>query len=477
MKSGAWKEECGLFALWDHEEAAILAHLGLYAIQHRGQEGAGIVSLGEEGCHWSRRGHGLVADVFRSSRLEALKGRAALGHVRYSTAGDSQLANVQPLQAELKSGPLAVAHNGNIVNAPALRKALQQKGSIFQGNSDTECLLHLLAQSGISAHSTEEAFLSSLQESLRQLKGAYSLLLMTQKKLFAMRDPYGFRPLVLGRKQNDHGRLVPVICSESCAFDLIGATYEREIAPGELFSVDLNNQEKSHHFSDREKETSPRRCIFEHVYFSRPDSLVFSQSPYRLRKEMGRALAKENPVCADMVIAVPDSGMAAAVGYSEESGIPFELGIVRNHYVGRTFIEPSQSIRSFGVKMKLNPQRHFLEGKKVVVVDDSLVRGTTSNKIVSLLRQAKVQEVHMRIASPPIKGSCFYGVDTPESDQLIAAHKRVEAICKFIHADSLAYLSLKSLRKIVSQEEGSWDHLPHKGYCAACFDLDYPVEV
>lgn len=451
-----WHDECAVFGAWNDEEASRMTYLGLYAQQHRGQESTGIVSL-KEGEHITHKGLGLVGKVFQEPELERLQGRAAIGHVRYSTTGQNALENAQPLTATLSNGPVAIAHNGNIVNSKELREEMISKGAIFQGSNDTEVLLHMLARL------QKNKFVDAVCDSLKKLEGAFSMVLLTQKKLVAVRDPYGFRPLVLGRRENPDGSKSVVIASETCAFDLIGAKFEREIEPGEVFWVDADG-EHSRMFKESERKG---HCVFEHVYFSRPDSVVFGKNVYETRKNMGRWLAKEEPVDADLVIPVPDSGVPAAIGYSHQSGLPFELGIIRNHYVGRTFIQPSQSIRSFGVKIKLNPQAEVLKGKKVVVIDDSIVRGTTSRKIISLIRQAGAKEIHFRIASPPTIGPCFYGVDTPRRQQLIASQKSIEEIREFIGADSLAYLSNEGMLEAVGGTK--------KQYCAACFDGDYPT--
>lgn len=452
-----WREECGVFGIWNHDEAARLAYLGLYAQQHRGQESAGVVSL-HEGEHIHHKGLGLVGDVFKEDDLERLKGRGAVGHVRYSTTGNNLLTNAQPLTAQLLNGPVALAHNGNFVNSAPLREKLKQSGAIFSGTNDTECVLHLLSKN------PSNNIITALTESASELQGAYSMVILTHDKLIAMRDPYGFRPLVKGYITNESGQKSVVIASETCAFDLIGATFDREIEPGELFWVDKNGE-----YTQKFDKPKPRlaRCIFEHVYFARPDSLVFGKSVYEARKSLGAELAKETGVDADVIVPVPDSGVPAALGYSTASGIPFELGIIRNHYVGRTFIQPSQSIRSFGVKIKLNPQSALLKGKRVVVIDDSLVRGTTSQKIIGLVRAAGAKEVHMRIACPPTTGPCFYGVDTPQKSQLIAANSSIADICKFIGADSLGYLSIEGLLRAVGEGKSK--------YCTACFDGDYPT--
>ncbi len=460
--SKSFKDECGVFGVWNDEEASKLTYLGLFALQHRGQESAGIVTLsgrGESGLHTSYKGLGLVDDVFNEEKLALLKGDVSIGHVRYSTTGSNLLANAQPLTAQLRRGGVAIAHNGNIVNANILRQELISEGSIFQGSNDTEVLLHMLARRG------HMKFMDALKDSVEKLDGAFSLLLLTQKKLIAIRDPFGFRPLVLGTKINSKGEKSYILSSETCAFDLIDADYVREIEPGEMFWVDDSGE----HSVMLKPSARKAKCVFEHVYFSRPDSVVFSRSVYQARKNSGRLLAQEAPVDADIVIPVPDSGVAAALGYSEESKIPFDMGIIRNHYVGRTFIEPTQAIRSFGVKVKLNPQTEVLRGKRIIVVDDSLVRGTTSKKIIGLIRQAGAKEVHFRIAAPPTTGPCFYGVDTPRRSELIASQRSVEEIRKFIGADTLAYLSEESLLKAV---EAKTDE-----FCTACFTGKYPTDL
>lgn len=454
-----WREECAVVGVWNQSEAARLAYLGLFAMQHRGQESAGVVSLFNK-QHIHHKGLGLVHDVFSDADLQRLQGNAAIGHVRYSTTGQNLLTNAQPLTAQLLNGPVAIAHNGNIVNADEMRSQLQKEGSIFQGTNDTEILLHLLAR-----HSSND-LITALKESVTKLDGAFSFVVMSHDKLVAIRDPYGFRPLVLGKKQNtdDNTQWTYFLASETCAFDLLEAQYVREIEPGEIFWLDESGE---HSIFFSEPKTRQARCIFEHVYFARPDSIVFGQSVYESRKNFGKVLALENPVPADLVVPVPDSGVPAAIGYSSQSGIPFELGIIRNHYVGRTFIQPHQSIRNFGVKIKLNPQTAILAGKRVIVIDDSLVRGTTSKKIIGLVRAAGAREVHMRIAAPPTIGPCFYGVDTPQKSQLIAAQQSLEEIRKFIDADSLAYLSMEGLMYGLKANK--------KKFCAACFDGDYPT--
>lgn len=454
-----FRDECGVFGVWNHPQASRLSYLGLFALQHRGQESAGIVTLDGEGHH-VRKGLGLVADVFTEEGLNALPGRAAIGHVRYSTTGMNSLPNAQPMTANLYNGPVAVAHNGNIVNAGDLKKELTSQGSIFQGTSDSEILLHMVARCPSSD------LLKCLKESLERIEGAYSLALLSHKALFAARDPHGFRPLVLGQiDEGFDGRPTYVVASETCAFDLIGAHLLREIEPGEILWIDDTGLHSVH----LDKKRQRARCVFEHVYFARPDSVVFGESVYEVRKRAGKILARENPIECDMVIPVPDSGVPSAIGYSAEAGVPFELGIIRNHYIGRTFIQPQQSIRDFGVKIKLNPQMAVLKGKRVVVIDDSLVRGTTSRKIVGLVRSAGAKEVHLRIAAPPTISPCYYGVDTPEKAQLIAANQSIESIRQFVGADTLSYLSIEGLREAVRGEEG--------GYCAACFDEKYPTSL
>lgn len=462
-----FREECAIFGAWDDDEAARMTYLGLYAQQHRGQESTGIVSL-HEGKQIHHKGLGLVGDVYSEADLDRLQGRAAIGHNRYSTTGENLLTNAQPLTVALATGPVAIAHNGNIVNAHRLRESLIAQGAIFQGTNDTEIILHLLAR-----HPKND-IVAALQDILPQLEGAFSLVLLTHDKMVVARDPYGFRPLVMGLRTLDGGGTAKVIASETCAFDLIGAQYVRELAPGEIWSIGADGEHSVRFAAENEKTA---HCVFEHVYFARPDSVVFGQSVYESRKKMGQELAKEHQVEADLVIPVPDSGVPAAIGYSAESGIPFELGIIRNHYIGRTFIQPSPSIRSFGVKIKLNPQSRVLSGKRVVVVDDSLVRGTTSQKIIRLVRQAGAKEVHFRIASPPTVGSCYYGVDTPKKSQLIASHQSIEEIRNFIGADTLGYLSVEGMLRATGSRPAAGEKPVNKGYCAACFTGEYPTDL
>jgi len=441
---------CGVFGIFGHEEAANLTYLGLHALQHRGQESAGIVASDGQKMR-AHRSMGLVADVFTAPIIETLPGRSAIGHVRYSTAGGSHMKNAQPLQVSFAGGQLAVAHNGNLVNFDAERKALEADGAIFQSDSDTEIVIHGIARS------KAPTFEGRVVEALKRLDGAFSMLFLTEKQLVAFRDPIGFRPLVLGRVKNAYA-----IASETTALDLIEAEYLREIEPGELVIIDEQGLRSSFPLAKK----GPGRCIFELVYFARPDSTLFGQSVFEVRKRLGQRLAKEHPVEADLVIAVPDSGVPAAVGYAKESGLPYDVGLIRSHYVGRTFIEPQQSIRHFGVKLKLAPVRSTLEGKRVVVVDDSIVRGTTSRKIVKMLKASGAKEVHLRISSPPTQWPCFYGIDTPSRQELIAASHSVEEIARYVTADSLGYLSMEGLTWAAGDPEG-------RSYCAACFSGHY----
>ncbi|MBI4040438.1 MAG: amidophosphoribosyltransferase [Deltaproteobacteria bacterium] len=442
------KEECGVFGIYEHPEAAHLTYLGLYALQHRGQEGAGIVSSNGQKL-FEHRGMGLVNDVFRESNLNLLQGNKSIGHVRYSTQGADPLKDIQPLVVHYPSGLLALAHNGNLTNAVALRRELEALGAIFQTTSDTEIILHLIAKS------QKTTLPQKIADALSKVEGAYCLLFLTKDSLIAVRDSYGFRPLMIGELSG-----AAVVASESCAFDLIGATYGRDIQPGEMVVWKEGKVESSFPWVQH----PPQQCVFEHIYFARPDSRIFGENVYEVRKALGRQLAFEHPIQADMVVPVPDSGVAAAIGFSEYSGIPFQMGIIRNHYVGRTFIEPEQAIRHFGVKIKLNPIRDVLKGKSVVMVDDSIVRGTTSQKIVQLLRQSGAREVHVRISAPPTIGPCFYGIDTPTQSELIASKKSTQDICQFIGADSLGYLSLEGLLQCVRKSNQ---------YCTACFDGKY----
>lgn len=447
------EEECGVFGVFNHPEASNLTYLGLYALQHRGQESCGIVSSDGSALH-SHKSMGLVADVFGNQEIfKSLPGKAAIGHVRYSTTGSSVIKNVQPIMVDYSRGSIAVAHNGNIVNAQIIKDELEAYGSIFQTTMDTEIIVHLLATSKANS------LLDRLTDALNRIMGAYCLLFLTETRMVAVRDPNGFRPLCLGRLGSAY-----VVASESCALDLIDAEFIREIEPGEVIVIDKNGM--TCYFPL--KKVPPTPCIFEFVYFARPDSYIFGKNVYMVRKEQGRQLAREHRVEADLVIPIPDSGVPAALGYAEESGIPFELGLIRNHYVGRTFIEPQQAIRHFGVKIKLNPVRELLKGKRVVVVDDSIVRGTTSRKIVKMVRNAGASEVHVRISSPPTSFPCYYGIDTPNRKELISSSHSVDEIRRYITADSLGYLSEEGLMKSVGAGNG--------GFCNACFTGGYPVK-
>ena len=450
------REECGVFALYGHPEAANLVYLGLYALQHRGQESAGIaVSDGKKTHSVRKMGH--VAEIFTPDVLNQLPGNLAIGHTRYSTAGDTSLRNAQPLSVACSKGHVAVAHNGNLTNGLELRNELEFDGSIFQSTSDTEVVLHLVARS------RERTLAGALRDALLQIEGAFSLVFLAQDRIIVARDPHGFRPLAMGRLDLEDGKTVTVFASETCAFDLIGATYVGDVEPGEMVIVGPEGMTREFYT----RPEAPAHCSFEHVYFSRPDSIVFGKPVAETRERMGRLLAREHPVDVDVIVPVPDSGVAAAIGYASESNIPYRQALIRNHYVGRTFIEPSQAIRDFGVKLKLNPVRHLLEGKRVILVDDSIVRGTTSRKIVRMVRSAGAREVHVRISCPPTISPCYYGVDTPSLDELIAANNSVEEIRQFIEADSLGYLSLASLHEALRDSQ---DH-----FCYACYTGNYPT--
>ncbi|MGH7864130.1 MAG: amidophosphoribosyltransferase [Candidatus Binataceae bacterium] len=450
----AFHEECGVFGVYGHPEASNLVYLGLYALQHRGQESAGIVSSNGKSLI-SHRGMGLVADIFNNSIINRLEGTSAIGHNRYSTTGSTSLKNCQPLVVEYARGGLAVAHNGNLVNFDELRARLEAKGSIFQSSSDSEVIIHLIAESRAATVSER------LAEALLQVRGAYSLVLLTENELIAVRDPFGFRPLVLGKVNN-----ATIVASETCALDLVRAEYVREIEPGEMIIVNESGLRSVRPFAP----APARRCVFEYVYFARPDSLLYGRNVYQVRKMQGQALARECPADADIVVPVPDSGTAAALGYAEQSGLPFEMALVRSHYIGRTFIEPRQSIRHFGVKIKFNPVAELLRDKRIVLIEDSLVRGTTLSKVIPMLRQAGAREVHMRIAAPPTTSSCFYGIDTPTREELLASSHSVEEIRRFIGADSLGYLSWDGLYSFLGNGE-------RDGFCDACFTSNYPVEI
>lgn len=446
---------CAIFGISGAEEAANLTYLGLHALQHRGQEGTGIISTNgaDPFIHKER---GLVGDVFTARVIEKLKGHSAIGHNRYSTTGGNTSENLQPVIMKSSIGWVSIAHNGNLVNAAELTKKLEEDGSIFQSTADTEVILHLIAKS------KERNLVKALIHALKQISGAYSLLVLNHEYLIAIRDPHGFRPLAMGIL-NDR----PVFSSESTAFDLIGAEYNREVEPGEMVVVSLNDNFKTETLRPF-KPKEHKRCIFEQVYFARPDSVVYGSSIYQTRKNLGKQLAEEQPTRnADMVIPVPDSGVYAAIGYAEMARLPFEMGIIRSHYIGRTFIEPRQSIRDFGVKLKLNPVAETINGKSIVVVDDSLVRGTTSKKLIQHLRNAGAREVHLRISAPPTAHPCFYGIDTPTKKELLASSNTIEDIRVFVGADSLGYLSLEGLLKVAEEKSGA-------GFCHACFSGDYP---
>ena len=451
-------DECGVVAIYGHPEAANLAYLGLYALQHRGQESAGICSSDGRHIH-CHKSMGHVADIFTPEVLGSLPGDHAIGHTRYSTAGETALLNAQPFSVACNKGKIAVAHNGNITNAGELRRELEREGSIFQANSDTEVILHLVARS------REKTLSGALREALLQLQGAFSLVFLAEDRILVARDPHGFRPLAFGQMELSGRRTCYVFASETCAFDLINAVYLGEVEPGEMVIAGPEGITRERYAPKRDHA----HCVFEHVYFSRPDSIVFGRPVQQSREMLGRLLAREHPVEADVVVPVPDSGVAAALGYAAEANIPFRQALIRNHYVGRTFIEPSQAIRDFGVKLKLNPIRHLLEGKRVILVDDSVVRGTTSRKIVRMVRNAGAREVHLRISCPPTKSPCFYGVDTPCTAELIAANNTVEEIRRFVEADSLGYLSLSALREAVGDDRHD--------YCYACYTGDYPTEL
>lgn len=452
MSFDKFQEECGVFGIYGHPEAANLTYLGLYALQHRGQESAGIVSSDGK-THHVHKGMGLVADIFSKEQLKKLPGYMAIGHNRYSTTGASLSKNIQPFVVDCIRGSIAIAHNGNLVNAYRIRKELESNGAIFQSTMDSEVIVHLLAMS------KKKELAEGAVDALKRVKGAYSLLLLNEKELIGIRDPHGFRPLSLGKKDGAY-----VLVSETCALDLIEGEFIRHIEPGEMVVINEKGIESYKPFAS----VNLAHCIFEYIYFSRPDSLVFGKNVHFVRKNLGRELAKETHIEADIVIPVPDSGVPAALGYSDESGIPFDMGLIRNHYVGRTFIEPRQSIRHFGVKIKLNAVKELLQGKRVVVVDDSIVRGTTSRKIVKMIRHAGAKEIHMRISSPPTAYPCFYGIDTPTRNELIAATHSLEEIRKYLTADSIGYLSVKGLLKTVHPDEGK--------FCTACFTGNYPIE-
>ena len=454
---------CGIFGVYGHSEAANLTYLGLHALQHRGQESAGIVSADGDRLHYVRR-MGLVAEAFAGgAAFKDLPGHLAIGHVRYSTAGESAIRNAQPFCVDYAHGSIAVAHNGNLVNAPELRRKLEMDGSIFQSNSDSEVIVHLIARA------RELDIEHRIQSALRQVEGAWSLLFASEGKLIAVRDPRGFRPLALGRLKDAF-----VFASESCAFDLLEAEFIREIEPGEMVIIDAKGLRSTRPFTKADE----RFCVFEHIYFARPDANLNGRSVYRVREALGKRLADEHPLPngADVVVPVPDSGTAAAIGFARQSGIPYEMGLIRSHYVGRTFIEPQQSIRHFGVKLKLNAVRDIVAGKRIVVVDDSIVRGTTSRKIVKMLRNAGAREVHLRISAPPTTHPCYYGIDTPTRSELIASSHTPDEIARYITCDSLGYLSVEGMMAAVESVPPAIGLTPHSGYCDACFTGKYPIE-
>ena len=446
-------EECGVVGVYGHPEAANLVYLGLYALQHRGQESAGIVASTHSKMHLEL-GMGLVADIFDPGRLMKLPGPLAIGHNRYSTAGKSELVNAQPCMINYAEGSLALAHNGNLVNAQTIRKSLASKGAIFQSTNDSEVIVHLMAQA------KSASFVDRAAEALRQVSGAYSLVLMTENELLAARDPRGFRPLCLGKLEGAY-----IVASETCVMDLIEAEFIREVAPGELILINENGLQSFFPF----KKEETKHCVFEHIYFARPDSFLFGEHVYMARKEMGKAMAQESPADVDLVVPVPDSGVVSAMGVAEESNIPFEMGLIRNHYVGRTFIEPQSKIRNFGVKLKLNAVKNLIEGKRLAIIDDSIVRGTTSRKIVKMLLESGAKEVHLRISSPPILHSCFYGIDTPNKEELIAHTNTLEETRQYLGANSLSYLSINKMLEVLQNGKNK--------FCSACFDGNYPVPI
>jgi len=445
-------EKCAVVGIFGHKEASKLAYFSLHALQHRGQEAAGISASDGEKLKTIKK-RGLVMRVFNEQKLETLSGSSAIGHTRYSTAGDDSILDAQPVFARYDLGEMAIVHNGNLTNADEVRASLIKKGAIFQTFMDTENLIHLIAKS------EKEQLTPRIIDAVKRIEGAFSLIFLSRTKMFAMRDRHGFRPLSLGRLPNGGY----IVASETCAFDLVGAEFVRDVKPGELIIFKDGREPKSIQVF----EPTPKHCIFEYVYFARPDSKVFGQSVYQTRKDMGKELARIKPVEADVVIPVPDGGVPSAIGYAQESGIPYEMGIMRNHYVGRTFIEPTQEMRDLKVKMKLSPMTEIIKGKRVVVIDDSIVRGTTSRRIVKMLKEAGASEVHMRVSSPPTTDPCFYGVDTPDKEKLIASNMSIDEICEFIEADSLAYLDAPALLRSVNASEDN--------YCTACFTGKYIV--
>ncbi len=459
MNADKLHEECGVFGIFGHSDAATLTTLGLHALQHRGQEAAGIVTLDGATFH-AERHVGLIGDTFtKPSVIARLPGRSAIGHNRYSTTGGEGMRNVQPFFADFAGGGFAVAHNGNLTNASAIRSQLQKRGAIFQSTSDTEVILHLIAMS------EDTRLVDKLTDAVQQLEGAFSLVALSGKKLIGCRDALGVRPLVLGDVDGSY-----VLASETCALDIIGARLVRDVEPGEMVVINEHGIESHFPF----EKAKPRFCVFEYVYFARPDSMVQGENVYNVRKKIGEELARESPIDADIVVPVPDSGTPAAIGFAQQSALPFELGIIRNHYVGRTFIAPTDSIRHMGVKLKHNANRRLIEGKRVVLVDDSIVRGTTSQKIVAMVRDAGAREVHMRIASPPTASSCYYGVDTPEKQKLLASRMSIEEMADFIRVDSLAFLSIDGLYRAAGEAARDNDS---PQFCDACFTGDYPTRL
>jgi amidophosphoribosyltransferase len=449
------KEYCGVFGVFGHKEAAKMTNLGLYALQHRGQESAGIVSH-ENNNFYIVKDMGLVSEIFNQENLSYLKGKSAIGHVRYSTTGSPILANIQPLYSKTNKGKIAIAHNGNLTNAFKIYEELKADGALFQSTVDTEVILHLIARS------KKSILIDAVKEAFTKIEGAFSILLLGDGFMMAIRDPLGFRPLVLGKIDGSF-----VVSSETCALDLIGAEYVREVKPGEIIYIDEKTGLSSHFLPKKKKQAF---CIFEHIYFARPDSIVYGELVHNVRKEFGRILAKEYPVEADLVIAIPDSGNSAALGFSEVSGLPFDLGMIRNHYIGRTFIEPDQKIRDLAVKIKLNPISGVLKDKRVVVIDDSIVRGTTSRQRINAIRKAGAKEIHLRVASPPICFPCFFGIDTPKRAKLIAAHRKISEIRRYIDADSLGYLSLPGMLSAIK-------NYPSESFCTSCFSGNYPLKI
>lgn len=452
-RDGKPKDECGIFGIYGNERAANLTYLGLYALQHRGQESSGIAS--SDGHHIYRyAGMGKVVDIFTEEHINNLHGPMAIGHNRYSTTGSSFLRNAQPFRSESILGPIVLAHNGNLTNAGALRYELERKGHIFQTTIDSEVIVHLMAKSGL------DDFLEALIYALKQVRGAYSLLVMNRDRMYAVRDPYGFRPLVLGTLGQAH-----VVASETCAFDIIDAKYGREVEPGEIVELSDSGVRSFRPFEKRDQSL----CVFEYIYFSRPDSTIFGRSVYDMRIRMGRMLARQEPVPADVVVPIPDSSVCAAIGYSRESGIPYELGLIRSHYIGRTFIEPSQKIRDFGAKIKYNVVKEAVAGKRIIVVDDSIMRGTTMRKIIKMFRNAGATEIHVRISAPPTQFPCFYGIDIPTRKELIAATHSIEEIRKYLRVDSIRYLTVDTLLGSLNE--------PDMRFCTACFNGNYPCEL